>query len=99
VLALTVVPNEIILLPLVILGISAAMRQTPTEVLVMDSAPEHRRATALGAYHMLVQQSGGVAAPALGLLAGLVGIGAAFSSVCLALGIASVAVVLASKKL
>ena len=38
-LALTLVPNEIILLPLIVLGISAAMRQTPTEVLVMDTAP------------------------------------------------------------
>jgi hypothetical protein len=82
-----------------VLGISAAMRQTPTEVLVMDTAPSHRRATALGAYHMLVQQSGGVAAPALGLVAGLIGIGAAFTGLCTALGIASVAVVLGSRKL
>ena len=59
VLVLTLVPNELILIPLIVLGISAAMRQTPTEVLVMDTAPAHRRATALGAYHMLVQQSAG----------------------------------------
>ena len=98
-LALTLVPNELLLLPLTILGISAAMRQTPTEVLVMDTAPAHRRATALGAYHMLVQQSGGVAAPALGFLASLVGIGAAFTGLCATLGIASIAVVLASRKL
>jgi MFS transporter, FSR family, fosmidomycin resistance protein len=98
-LALTLVPNEIVLLPLIVLGVSAAMRQTPTEVLVMDTAPAHRRATALGAYHMLVQQSGGVAAPALGILAGLVGIGAAFSGLCAALGLASIAVVLGSRKL
>src|SRR5688572_9098051 len=98
-LALTLVPNEIIVLPLIVLGISAAMRQTPTEVLVMDTAPAHRRATALGAYHMLVQQSGGIAAPALGLLAGLVGIGAAFSGLCAVLGAASIAVVLGSRKL
>ncbi|MFN8633380.1 MAG: MFS transporter [Chloroflexota bacterium] len=98
-LALTLVPNELLLLPLTILGISAAMRQTPTEVLVMDTAPAHRRATALGAYHMLVQQSGGVAAPALGFLASLIGIGAAFTGLCATLGIASIAVVLASRKL
>jgi len=98
-LALTLVPNEIVVLPLIFLGISAAMRQTPTEVLVMDTAPEHRRATALGAYHMLVQQSGGIAAPALGVLAGLVGIGAAFSGLCAALGLASIAVVLGARKL
>jgi FSR family fosmidomycin resistance protein-like MFS transporter len=99
VLALTLVPNEFVMLPLIVLGISAAMRQTPTEVLVMDSAPDHRRATALGAYHMLTQQSGGLAAPALGVLASVVGIGAAFTGVCLALGLASVGVVLASRKL
>src|SRR5215207_8748204 len=97
--ALSLVPNELVVLPLVVLGISAAMRQTPTEVLVMDTAPAHRRATALGAYHMLVQQSGGIAAPALGVLASLVGIGAAFSGLCAALGLASVAVVAASRKL
>jgi MFS family permease len=97
--SLTIVPNDLILLPLIVLGISAAMRQTPTEVLVMDTAPDHRRATALGAYHMLVQQSGGLAAPALGFLASMIGIGAAFGGTCAALGVASVMVVLASRKL
>ena len=98
-LAVTLVPNEIILLPLIVLGISAAMRQTPTEVLVMDTAPSHRRATALGAYHMLVQQSGGIAAPALGVLASLIGIGPAFTGLCAFLGASSIAVVLGSRKL
>jgi hypothetical protein len=68
-------------------------------VLVMDTAPDHRRATALGAYHMLTQQSGGIAAPALGALAGLVGIGAAFSGLCAFLGVVSALVVLAARKL
>lgn len=98
-LVLTLVPNEIVILPLIVLGISAAMRQTPTEVLVMDTAPEHRRATALGAYHMLTQQSGGLAAPALGVLAGATGIGPAFTGVCAALGLLSIGVVAASRKL
>jgi hypothetical protein len=48
---------------------------------------------------MLTQQSGGIAAPALGLFAGLVGIGAAFAGVCTALGLASLAVVLGARKL
>ena len=48
---------------------------------------------------MLTQQSGGIAAPALGALAGLIGIGAAFSGLCAALGLASIAVVLAARKL
>lgn len=96
---LTLVPNELVMVPLIVLGISAAMRQTPTEVLVMDTAPDHRRATALGGYHMLTQQSGGIAAPALGVVAGIVGIGAAFSGLCAALGLLSIAVVLAARKL
>ncbi len=96
---LTLVPNQFVILPLIVLGISAAMRQTPTEVLVMDTAPEHRRATALGAYHMLTQQSGGIAAPALGVLAGVVGIGPAFTGLCAFLGVASIAVTLAARKL
>jgi hypothetical protein len=75
------------------------MRQTPTEVLVMDTAPAHRRATALGSYHMLTQQSGGLAAPALGFLASLIGIGTAFTGLCAALGVVSIGVVLASRKL
>jgi len=99
VLCVTLVPNELILLPLIVLGISAAMRQTPTEVLVMDTAPDHRRATALGAYHMLTQQSGGLAAPALGILATVVGIEAAFEGVCTALGITSILVVVFNRKL
>jgi MFS family permease len=98
-LLLTLVPNEIVIVPLIVLGISAARRQTPTEVLVMDTAPEHRRATALGSYHMLTQQSGGLAAPALGVLAGAIGIGAAFTGVCAALGLVSIGVVLAARKL
>jgi hypothetical protein len=48
---------------------------------------------------MLVQQSGGIAAPALGVLASVVGIGAAFSGLCAALGLASIAVVLGARKL
>lgn len=97
--ALTVVPNQLVLVPLIVIGVAMAMRQGPTEVLVMDTAPPRRRATALGAYHMLVQQSGGIAAPVFGGLAGLVGIDSAFTSVCAALGLGSVAVVLAARKL
>ncbi|MCC7371903.1 MAG: MFS transporter [Chloroflexi bacterium] len=96
---ITTLPTELLVIPLTGVGIAAAMRLTCTEVLVMDSAPAHRRATALGAYHMLVQQSGGIAAPALGILAASIGIGPAFGGVCAALGLASIAVVVFSRKL
>ncbi len=98
-LALTMVPNQFVLLPLILVGISAAMRQGPTEVLVMDTAPPHRRATALGGYHMLVQQSGGVAAPVFGALAGLIGLDAAFTGLCAILALVSVGVVIGGRKL
>ncbi|MCC6178718.1 MAG: MFS transporter [Chloroflexi bacterium] len=97
--ALTAVPNDLLFLPLVGLGVGAAMRLTVTEVLVMDSAPDHRRATALGAYHMLVQQTGGIAAPALGLLATGFGIGPAYAGVCTGLAVASVGVAAFSRRL
>lgn len=96
---ITAAPTELLVIPLTGAGIAAAMRLTVTEVLVMDSAPAHRRATALGAYHMLVQQTGGIAAPALGILAATIGIGAAYGGVCTALALASVAVVAVSRKL
>ncbi len=98
-LALTLVPNHYVLVPLILVGISAAMRQGPTEVLVMDTAPPRRRATALGAYHMLVQQSGGIAAPLFGGAAGLIGLDAAFTGLCVLLGMGSVVVVIWARKL
>ncbi len=97
--ALTSVPNELILLPLALIGLSAAMRQTVTEVLVMDSAPPHRRATILGSYYMLSQELGGLGAPLLGLMAGALGIGAAYGSTALVLAALSVVVLVIGRKL
>jgi MFS family permease len=97
--AMTVAPLE--LLPLVLMGIgfASALRQTVTEVLVMDSAPPRRRAMVMGSYYMAFQQLGGIAAPLLGVLAGLIGIGASFSAVTLTLAIASVVVLLVHRRL
>jgi FSR family fosmidomycin resistance protein-like MFS transporter len=97
--ALTVAP--LALLPLVLLGVglASALRQTVTEVLVMDSAPPRRRAMVMGSYYMLFQQLGGIAAPLLGVLAGLIGIGASFSVITLALAVASALVLVVHRKL
>jgi MFS transporter, FSR family, fosmidomycin resistance protein len=76
---MTVTPLELIVLPMGLVGLAAAMRQTVTEVLVMDTAPEHRRATVLGSYYMLSQELGGFAAPLMGVAAAAFGLGAAFS--------------------
>ena len=97
--ALTVVPNELILLPLLAIGAAGAMRQTVTEVLVMDSAPPHRRATVLGGYYMLSQELGGLAAPLLGVLAAVLGIGLAYTGTTIGLVGLSILVLLFRHKL
>ena len=97
--ALTLVPGELILLPLLLIGAAATMRQTVTEVFVMDSAPPHRRATVLGSYYMLSQELGGLAAPLLGFLAFAVGIAGAYTGTCIGLAALSVAVLLVGRRL
>jgi len=92
--ALTLVPNALLLLPLLAIGLAGTLRQTITEVLVMDTAPPARRATILGGYYLLAQPLGGLAAPLLGSLAGGVGIDAAFTSVTLGFAICSLLVAL-----
>lgn len=80
----TVTPNELVFLPLLVIGIAGAVRMTVTEVLVAESAPVERRATVLGTYYLLAAEVGGLAAPGLGILATAVGIATAFSVVALA---------------
>ena len=53
----------------------------------------------MGSYYMLFQQLGGIAAPLLGVLAGLIGIGASFSVITLTLAIGSALVLLVHRKL
>jgi MFS family permease len=97
--ALTVVPIAWLPLALLVLGLSSALRQTVTEVLVMDSAPPQRRATVMGGYYMLFQPLGGIAAPILGVIAGAIGLAAAFSSVTLAMTVVSAGVLLVHRRL
>jgi FSR family fosmidomycin resistance protein-like MFS transporter len=77
--ALTVVPNDGLVVALVVFGLLWSMRSTVTETLVMDSAAPGRRATVLGGYYLLNAHVGGIGAPLFGLLAEAVGIGTAFS--------------------
>ncbi len=97
--ALTIVPLALLPVALLGIGLASALRQTVTEVLVMDSAPPQRRAIVMGGYYMMFQQLGGIAAPLLGVLAGLIGIGASFSGITLLLAVASVAVLLIHRRL
>ena len=97
--ALTLTPNELILAPLLAIGLFFALRATTTETYVMDNTPSHRRATIMGSYHMLAQELGGLAAPLLGVMAGLIGLGPAYSGVCLALALFSALVLLVRHRL
>jgi MFS family permease len=76
--AVTIVPNEGLLVALVVFGLLWSMRSTVTETLVMDSAPAGRRATVLGAYYLVNAHVGGIGAPLFGFLAEAVGLATAF---------------------
>lgn len=96
---LTIVPNELLLIPLTVFGFAFSMRGTATEVLVMDTAPVDRRGAVLGAYYLAAQPIGGVATPIFGLIAGAVGITAAFTGIGLLLAVMSVLAVVVGRGL
>ena len=77
--AVTAVPNDGLLITLVVFGLLWSMRSTVTETLVINSAPAGRRATVLGGYYLLNAHVGGIGAPLFGFLAEAVGLGSAFS--------------------
>jgi MFS family permease len=81
--ALTIVPTELLVLPLIVIGFSGSTRQTVTEIFVTDSAPADRRATFLGGYYLLSSEVSSLGAPILGLAAGVFGIATAFSGATL----------------
>lgn len=88
--ALVSVPNELVFLPLLALGISLSVRATTTEVLIVDNTPPTRRSTVLGTYYLVNQPVGGVAAPIFGAIAGAIGIASAFGWLAAAFIILSV---------
>ncbi|HEV8535618.1 MAG TPA: MFS transporter [Candidatus Limnocylindria bacterium] len=77
--AVTVAPNEALVVALALFGLLWSMRGTVTETLVMDSAPPGRRATVLGAYYLVNAEIGGFGAPLFGVLAETVGLSTAFA--------------------
>ncbi len=97
--ALTVAPNELLVLPLIVVGIGFSMRSVVTETLVLDSAPPARRGTVLGAYYLANQEIGGIGAPLFGLLATAIGIDAAMSYMGVALVVLSAASVVIGRRL
>ena len=97
--AITVVPNELLVVPLIVVGIGFSMRSVVTETLVLDSAPPARRGTVLGAYYLANQEIGGIGAPLFGLFATAIGIGAAMSYMGIALVVLSIASVVIGRRL
>jgi FSR family fosmidomycin resistance protein-like MFS transporter len=92
--AVTAVPNDALLITLVVFGLLWSMRSTVTETLVMDSASPGRRATVLGGYYLLNAHVGGIGAPLFGFLAEAVGLSTAFSWMGIAfVGMSAVALV------
>ena len=96
---LTLVPNELLVIPLTVFGLAFSMRGTATEVLVMDTAPAERRGAVLGAYYLAAQPIGGIATPIFGAIAGLTGIATAYSGVGLLLVAMSIIAVLTGRGL
>jgi FSR family fosmidomycin resistance protein-like MFS transporter len=98
-LLVTLVPTEAIIPALALVGLVSSARQPVIEGLILDRAPAERKATTLGAYYFVGQEFGGLAAPALGALATIAGIGQAFIGIGVALAAVSGAVFVVHRKL
>ena len=92
-------PNEALVIVLVLFGLLWAMRSTVTETLVMDSAPPGRRATVLGAFYLVNAEIGGLGAPLFGILAQGVGLATAFAWIGVAFALLSVVVLVVGRRL
>jgi FSR family fosmidomycin resistance protein-like MFS transporter len=97
--AVIVVPNDALVVALVVFGLLWSMRSTVTETLVMDSAPAGRRATVLGAYYLVNAEIGGFGAPLFGFLAEGVGITTAFGWIGIAFVLLSLFVLTVGRRL
>lgn len=98
-LVLTNGPGELLVPILLLIGFISSARMPVLEGLLLDRAPETRRATTLGAYYLAGQELGGLAAPILGALAGSFGIDQAYGMVAIALTTLSVLVFVLQRKL
>jgi MFS family permease len=98
-LLVTLVPTEAIIPALALVGLVSSARQPVIEGLILDRAPAERKATTLGAYYFVGQEFGGLAAPALGALATIAGIGQAFIGIGVALAAVSGAVFVVHRRL
>jgi MFS family permease len=98
-LLLTTAPTILLIPVMALLGLAGSMRMPVIEGLLLDKAPAERRATTLGAYYLAAQELGGFAAPAVGAVAGAVGIGQAFGVIGAVAAAGSVALLAFQRKL
>ena len=96
---LVVVPEFAMFPVLLLMGLFASMRMPVVEGLLLDRAPVDRRATILGSYYLVAQELGGLGAPALGGLATLFGISAAFTAVGITAALFSALILLVRARL
>jgi MFS family permease len=99
VLAVSLAPNEALVVVLAVFGLLWSMRSTVTETLVMDSAPAGRRATVLGAYYLANAEIGGLGAPFFGILAEAAGLASAFTWMALAFAAMSAIALLVGRRI
>ncbi|MPZ13277.1 MAG: MFS transporter [Chloroflexi bacterium] len=98
-LLLTLVPTVLVIPVLFAMGLVASTRMPVVEGLLLDRAPVERRATVLGAYYLVAQEMGGLAAPTLGALSLAVGIAPAMGGVAAVAAAISVFVLLVHRRL
>ena len=98
-LLLTLLPTELLVPALALLGLVSSARMPVIEGLILDGAPPERKATTLGAYYFIGQEFGGLAAPALGALATIAGIGQAFVGIGVGLAAFSAVIFVLQRRL
>jgi predicted MFS family arabinose efflux permease len=98
-LLLNLVPTLLLIPVMFLMGLVGSARMPVIEGLLLDRAAPERRATTLGAYYLAAQELGGFAAPALGAIAGAVGIGQAFGAVGAVAALFSLGLLLVQHKL
>jgi MFS family permease len=95
----TMTPTVALIPLLILMGFVSSTRMPVIEGLLLDRAPADRRATTLGAYYLVAQELGGIAAPVLGVLAGAFGIAETFGGVAVVAACLSFGVLLLQHKL
>jgi MFS transporter, FSR family, fosmidomycin resistance protein len=98
-LLLALVPTLFLIPVMMLMGLVGSARMPVIEGWLLDRAPPERRATTLGAYYLVAQELGGFAAPILGVVAGVAGMGQAFFTMGAIAAVLSLGVALVQHKL